>query len=140
MIFNDPEVIRLVLQNYRCWAIVGASSNPSRPSNDVMKYLMELGYQTIPINPNEKEILSQPCYSTLSDAATRHRIEVVDVFRNPGLVLPLAEEAVSIGANAIWFQLGVINYEAAETARAGGISVVMDACPKIEIPRLKPLQ
>lgn len=138
MKFNDPEVIKRVLRDYRCWAIVGASNNPLRPSNGVMKHLMELGYKTIPINPNESEVLSQPCYATLSAATTHHRIEVVDVFRRPNTVVPLAEEAVTIGAKAIWFQLGVINHEAAEIAEAGGLSVVMDSCPRIEIPRLAP--
>lgn len=136
MDFLDHEVIEFVVTHYRSWAIVGASNNSSRPSNDVMRFLLDYGYEIIPINPNENEVLERKCYPSLTAASSEHTIEVVDVFRKPDEVDPVALEAIAINARAIWFQLGVINISAATTARDGGLHVVMNACPKIEIPNL----
>ncbi len=136
MEFLDPVVIEYVLTNFRTWAIVGASNNPSRPSNDVMSFLHDLGYTVVPVNPNETSVLSKKCYPSLTAASTDWDIEVVDVFRRPSEVVEVAQEAISINARAIWFQLGVTNFEAASLAVEAGLMVVMDTCPKIEIPRL----
>ncbi|NNN19772.1 MAG: CoA-binding protein, partial [Acidimicrobiaceae bacterium] len=136
MDFLDHEVIEFVVTHYRSWAIVGASNNSSRPSNGVMHFLKNQGYDIIPINPNEDKVLGRKCYPSLTAASSEHTIEVVDVFRKPDEVDPVALEAIAINARAIWFQLGVINIIAATTASQGGLQVVMNACPKIEIPKL----
>lgn len=136
MEYMDHEVIQFVLTNYRTWAIVGASSNPSRPSNEVMRFLHDLGYNVVPINPNEQEILSKKSFPSLSAASQEHDIQVVDVFRKPSEAMTITQEAIAINARAIWFQLGVTNFEAASVAIKAGLMVVMDTCPKIEIPQL----
>ena len=136
MEFLDPEVIKSVLTTCRTWAIVGASSDPSRPSNDVMRFLRDLGYNVVPVNPNEVTILSMKCYPSLTQANMDWDIDVVDVFRRPSEVMPIAQEAIAISARAIWFQLGVTNFEAASLALEAGLMVVMDTCPKIEIPKI----
>lgn len=132
----DRDVIEFVLTKYRSWAIVGASNNPSRPSNDVMSFMDDLGYRVIPINPNEETVLGKKCYPDLAAASLDHEIEVVDVFRKPSEALNVARQAVAINARAIWFQLGVVSFEAASLGEEAGLMVVMDACPKIEIPKL----
>lgn len=134
--YLDHDVIEFVLTQYRSWAIVGASNSPSRPSNDVMSFMRDLGYTVIPINPNEEMVLHKKCYPSLTAASLDHEIDVVDVFRKPSEVEAVAREALSINARAIWFQLGVINFEAASIGSEAGLMVVMDTCPKIEIPRL----
>ena len=132
----DRDVIEFVLTKYRSWAIVGASNNPSRPSNDVMSFMDDLGYRVIPINPNEETVLGKKCYKDLAAASLDHEIEVVDVFRKPSEALNVARQALAINARAIWFQLGVVSFEAASLGEEAGLLVVMDACPKIEIPKL----
>lgn len=101
-----------------------------------MRFLDSLGYQVIPINPNENEVLGKKCFPSLTAASSEYDIEVVDVFRKPSEVEAIALEAIAIGARAIWFQLGVVNTSAANTAKNGGLQVVMDTCPLIEIPKL----
>ena len=136
MEYMDHEVIQFVLTTYRTWAIVGASSDPFRPSNEVMRFLHDLGYNVVPINPNEQEILSKKCFPSLSAAVQEHDIQVVDVFRKPSEAMAITKEAIAINARAIWYQVGVVNFEAASVAIKAGLMVVMDTCPKIEIPRL----
>jgi len=114
-------------------AIVGLSGNPSRPSHFVAIYLRSRGYDVIPVNPREKEILGMPSYPSLT--AIPGGVDIVDIFRDPAAVPPIVEEAVSIGAKAVWMQLGVVNEAAAEQARAAGLEVVMDRCMKIEHAR-----
>jgi predicted CoA-binding protein len=115
-----------ILKEYRTVAIVGASSDPERPSFRVVRYLSEHGYNVIPVNPNEREILDMTCYPNLSSVP--EKVEVVDIFRKSEAVMPIVEEAIKIGAKVVWMQEGVINEEAAAKARDAGLLVVMDKC------------
>lgn len=128
-----------ILKNYKNIAMVGLSSNPYRPSHFAAIYLLsEGGYNVIPINPNETEILGRKCYPSVTAAAQDLGpgfIEVVDVFRNSNAVPPIADEAIAIGAKVLWLQLGVINEDAALKAINAGLDVVMDRCMKIEHAR-----
>jgi len=118
-------------------AVVGASSNPARPSNGVFRALVRAGYTCVPVNPNETEVEGVAAVATLAEAAAAlGRIDIVDVFRRPELTKEIAREAVALGARALWLQLGVINWEAARIAADGGLAVVMDRCTAIEIRRL----
>jgi predicted CoA-binding protein len=129
----DDAGISVVLLRARRIAVVGASSNPARPSFAVFRYLVMQGYDCVPINPNERDVLGQPAFRTLIEAAeATGPFDIVDVFRRSELCLPHAEEAVATGAGCLWLQLGVVNWEAAATASAGGLSVVMDRCTAIE--------
>ena len=107
-------------------AMVGASSNPDRPSNGIMRKLQSAGYRVIPVNPNETEVRGERAYASLADVP--ERIDIVDVFRRAEFTPAIADEAVKIGAKALWLQSGVVNDEAAATAEAGGLMAVMDAC------------
>lgn len=131
MIILDPrgEVEQLLRQS-RNIAIVGLSPKENRPSNMVARYLMMAGYAIYPVNPGQTEILGQACYPHLS--AIPVNIDIVDIFRRPEEVLPFVEEAVKIGAAAVWMQLGIVNDEAAEYARRNGLTVIMDRCIKID--------
>ncbi len=122
-----------ILERYRHIAMVGLSSNPFRPSHFAAIYLISQGYDVIPINPRETEVLGRKSYPTL--AAVTGPIEVVDIFREPAAVPQIVEEAIAVGAKVIWMQLGVIHEEAAERARKAGLEVVMDRCMKIEHAR-----
>jgi predicted CoA-binding protein len=113
--------------------MVGLSSNPYRPSHFAAIYLLAEGYDVIPVNPREKEVLGRQSYPNL--AAAPGGIEVVDIFREPSAVPGIVDEAIAIGAKVIWMQLGVIHDEAAAKARAAGLDVVMDRCMKIEHAR-----
>lgn len=119
-----------ILRGNRIIAVVGLSSNPERPSNQVGSYLKEKGYTIIPVNPNEKVILSETCYPDLSSIPVH--VDVVDIFRRSEDVPPIVAEAVKIGAKAVWMQEGVVNEEAAASARKAGLKVVMDKCMKKE--------
>ena len=122
-----------ILENYKRIAMVGLSANPFRPSHFAAIYLIAEGYDVIPVNPREKEILGRTCYASLRDIPGP--VEVVDIFREPSAVPSIVEEAIAIGAQVIWLQLGVIHNEAAERARQAGLKVVMDRCMKIEHAR-----
>lgn len=132
----DDDAIVELLRTARRIAVVGASSNRARPSHGVFRTLVEAGYDCIPVNPNETEVDGVPAVATLTEAAAAGRIDIVDVFRRPELTEPIAREAVSIGARALWLQLGVVNWESARIAAEGGLSVVMDRCTAIELRRL----
>lgn len=134
MIINDDAGLRRILENHKVIAMVGLSPKEDRPSNHVARYLMARGYTVIPVNPGQREILGQPCYASLK--AIPLKVDMVDVFRNAADVPPLAADAVAIGAQSLWLQLGIVHQEAAETAAAAGLDVVMDRCPKIEHARL----
>jgi len=118
-------------------AMVGASSNPWRASHHVMRELLDLGYDVIPINPREETVHDRRCYPTLQAAAREHPIELVDVFRRPEACPAIAEAAIEVGAKALWLQLGVISDEAARIARDAGLVVVMDDCPSRYLVELR---
>ena len=115
-----------ILNKYRNIAVIGASSNPERPSHRVVSYLMKHGYHVMPVNPNEQKILGKTSYPNLSSIPDK--IEVVDIFRKSEAVMPIVDEAIKIGAKVVWMQEGVINEEAAAKARNAGLLVVMDKC------------
>jgi hypothetical protein len=126
--------IRHVLTQYKTWAVVGCSPNPFRDSHRIAKLLLLRGYTVIPVNPEVTgEIHGQPVLPHLQAGLG---IEVVDLFRRSSAVSQHVDEAIAIGAKAVWLQLGVIDPAAAERARAAGLRVVMDRCPAIELPRL----
>ena len=123
-----------VLSKYKRIAMVGLSSNQFRPSYFAALYLLAEGYDVIPVNPREKLILGRVCYPSLS-AIPGAPVEVVNIFRDPSAVPGIVDEAIAVGAKAVWMQLGVIHEAAAEKARAAGLEVVMDRCMKIEHAR-----
>lgn len=117
--------------------MIGASSDRGRPSYSVFRYLVQQGFECVPINPNERDVLGVPAYGTLAEAvAETGRFEMVDVFRRSELCVPHAEEAVASGARSFWLQLGVVNWQAAQVANDGGLEVVMDRCTAIEWRRI----
>lgn len=128
--FQDPRVIRKIYGYAKTIAMVGLSPNRLRPSFFVGQYLQYRGYRVIPVNPTAPEILGEKSYASLSEIP--FPVDVVDVFRAPSAAPAIAEEAVKIGAKALWLQFGVISPEAAEKAAAAGLDVVMDRCLKIE--------
>jgi predicted CoA-binding protein len=122
-----------VLARARRIAVVGASPNPIRPSNGVMRYLVRQGYEVVPINPRADEVLGEKAFATLEDAvAATGPFDIVDVFRAPEHTPDIARSAVATGAGALWLQLGVVNWEAARIAADAGLQVVMDRCTAIE--------
>jgi uncharacterized protein len=122
-----------ILEHYRRIGMVGLSSNPFRPSHFAAVYLLSEGYDVVPVNPREKQVLGRTSYASLSEIPGG--VEVVDIFREPAAVPAIVEEAIAVGAKVIWMQLGVIHEEAAERARKAGLEVVMDRCMKIEHAR-----
>lgn len=128
--------IKAVLNQVKTIALVGASENPSRPSYGVMAYLLGQGYRVIPVSPRlaGQTLLGQAAYASLSDIP--EPIDMVDVFRQPDAAFEVAQDAIAIGARVLWLQIGIINEAAAVLAHDAGLTVVMDRCPKIEIPRL----
>ena len=120
------EEIRTLLTDTKTIAMIGASSNPDKASHGIMGKLLRAGYHVIPVNPREKEVLGQKAYASLLDIP--ERIDIVDVFRRSEDTPPIADEAVKIGAKALWLQTGIANEDAAARAKAGGLLVVMDAC------------
>ncbi len=118
-------------------AIVGASTNPERPSNGIMKFLQKNGYRCFPVNPNENEILGEKAYKSLSDIP--EHIDIVDIFRKSEAVPPIVEEAVAINAGFIWLQEHVYSEEARKIAENNNIPIVMDLCIFKEIQRLNVL-
>ena len=131
--YQDPIAIQRVLHNAKTIAIVGLSPNELRASYFVGYYLKRHGYEIIPVNPREREILGERSYRSLTDVPVP--IDIVNVFRAPDALPAIAEEAAKIGAGNIWCQFGVINQEGARIAEAGGVSVVMDRCIKVEHAR-----
>ncbi len=126
MNINDPTAIATILRESRTIAIVGLSSNPQRASYGVARYLQRHGYRIIPVNPNEREVLGEKAYARLEDIP--EKIEIVDIFRRSEEAGRHVDEAIRIGARAVWLQEGVIDHQAAARARAAGLVVVMDRC------------
>src|SRR5882672_1960931 len=122
---SDPELKQL-LTDATTIAIVGASSNPDKASYGIMQKLQKAGYRVVPVNPRETEILGERSYPSLVDVP--ERIDIVDVFRRAEDTSGIADEAVTIGAKALWLQTGIVSEDAAARATAGGLTVVMDAC------------
>ena len=131
--YQDPGTIQRILHQAHTVAIVGLSPNALRASNFVGFYADRHGYEVIPVNPREEEIMGFRCWPSLGDIPKP--VDVVDVFRDPGAAVQIAHQAVAAGAGALWLQFGVISEEAAEVAAAGGLDVVMDRCFKIEHAR-----
>jgi predicted CoA-binding protein len=129
------EAVEYVLDRYRVFAVVGASPRPWRPSHGVMQTLIRQGFDVIPVNPTCDEILGRTCYPDLRSVPSSAGIEVVDIFRRSEHAGRHVDEAIEIGAAAVWMQLGVIDEDAARRARAAGLAVVMDRCPAIELGR-----
>lgn len=132
---ND-QIIRDVLTSTKRIALVGASDRPERPSYYVMKYLLDQGYEVVPVSPklSGKTLLGQAAYGSLAEVPGK--VDMVDVFRNSEAAWGVAQEAIAIGAKTLWLQMGVVNEQAAVLAQDAGMTVIMDRCPKIEIPRL----
>ena len=131
---DDINTLRRILRESKVIAVVGLSADWFRPSYFAAKYMQEHGYRVIPVNPKYPEILGQKCYPSLRDI--QQPVHMVDVFRKTADVMPIAEDAIAIGAKVLWQQLGVRNEEAAAKARAAGLETVMDRCVKIEHGRL----
>ena len=134
---SDARSIAHILNSYRTIAVVGLSPKPHRASFDVARAMQAAGYRIIPINPSVTEVLGERAYATLTEAAQHERIDLVDVFRNSADVPPIADEAIAIGARALWLQLGVRHDEAAARARAAGLLVVQERCTLVEHRRLQ---
>ena len=132
----SPDEIKNILERSKRTAIVGLSPKEERDSNRVAKYLMEKGYEIVPVNPGQKEILGQDCFKTLTDIP--FKVDLVDLFLNPERVPPVVDQAIEIGAPVLWMQIGVIHNEAAQQAREAGLTVVMDRCMMREHKELFP--
>ena len=131
---SEDAIQRRILQTCKTIAVVGLSPEWHRPSHFVAKYMQEQGYRVIPVNPNHESILGERCYARLEDIP--EPVDMVDVFRRPEDVPPIAASAAAIGAKCLWQQLGVASAEADAIARAGGLDSVMDRCVKVEHARL----
>jgi len=131
---DDIQTLRRILHDNRVIAVVGLSANWYRPSFFAAKYMLEHGYTIVPVNPAYKEVLGQKCYVSLRDIPTK--VDIVDCFRKTEEILPIAEDAIAIGARVLWQQLGVTNEAAACKAEAAGLDSVMNRCVKIEHARL----
>lgn len=135
MEINSTETIKQILKECRTIAVVGLSSNPMRPSYGVTQYMQRQGYRIIPVNPNETEVLGEKSYPALADVP--EQIDLVDVFRRSDEAGRVVDEAIRIGAKAVWLQEGVIDRTAAERALDAGLLVVMDRCILKEHIRIK---
>ena len=133
---RDEDIAQL-LTNARTIAVVGASDRPDRPSYGVMRFLQSWGYRVLPVNPQitGEHVLGEFVWRELAQIGVP--IDIVDIFRRPEAAAEAVEQAIFVGAKAVWMQLGVINDDAAARAEAAGLEVVMNRCPHIEIPRLR---
>lgn len=128
------DAVRRLLTDTRVWAVVGCSPDRNRASHDVASFLIDNGFEVIPVNPEVDEVLGRTCYPDLQSVPTE--IDVVDIFRRAEVAGTHVDEAIAVGARGVWMQLGVIDHAAAARAQGAGLEVVMDRCPKIELPRL----
>jgi hypothetical protein len=134
---TEAQTIARLLATCRCVAVVGLSPKPARASHDVARVMQAAGWRIVPVNPVAagQTILGEPVYASLHEAAQQARIDLVNVFRQSEDVPPVVDEAIAIGAPAIWLQLGIRHDEAAARARAAGLAVVQDKCLKVEWAR-----
>lgn len=130
----DSGEITVILKEVKNVAVVGLSPKEERDSNRVARYLMGQGYEIVPVNPGQKEILGIKCHKTLKDIP--FPVDMVDIFVNPVRVPPVVDQAIEIGVKVIWMQLGIVHDESAEKARKAGIQVVMNRCTKMEHERM----
>jgi len=133
---SSPQTIRRVLTETHAWAVVGCSPDPRRDSHRIARLLQARGFRVIPVNPHVENLLGEPCYPALGDIPALEQVDVVDIFRRADRAGAHVEEAIAIGARAVWMQLGVIDEAAAQRALDAGLLVVMNRCPAIELPRL----
>jgi uncharacterized protein len=126
------QTITHILNTYRTVAVVGLSPKPHRDSHEVAAYMQTHGWRIVPINPNATEVLGERAYATLTEAAQHERIELVNCFRNSADIPPIVDEAIAIGAKAVWMQLDIAHAGATEKARAAGLLVVENRCLKID--------
>ena len=131
---TDIRDLRRIMTDYKRVAMVGLSDDWSRPSNFAAKYLLDHGFEVIPVNPKYPEILGQKCYADLRDIPTP--VDVVDLFQRAERVPLFVDQAIEMGAKVVWLQLGIVHEEAAQKARDAGLEVVQDRCMKIEYARL----
>lgn len=132
---NDPEVVRRLLTDRGRWAVVGLSENPRRTAYRIASYVQEtLGHQIVPVHPKADTVHGEKGYATLADVPGA--VDVVDVFVRSDLAGAVVDQAIAVGAKAVWLQLGVVDENAAARARQAGLDVVMDTCPAMEAPRL----
>ncbi|MFI2259534.1 CoA-binding protein [Streptomyces tubercidicus] len=133
--YGDPSTIRRILTELGdTWAVVGLSTNEQRPAHGVAEVLQRYGKRIVPVHPKAERVHGEQGYPSLS--AIPFPVDVVDVFVNSELAGPVADEAVSVGAKAVWFQLGVVDETAWDRVHDSGLDMVMDRCPAIELPRL----
>ncbi|MGB0922415.1 MAG: CoA-binding protein [Alphaproteobacteria bacterium] len=133
---NDDAALTALFDSTQTIALIGASPKPHRASNEVMGFLLAHGFTVYPVNPGQagKEILGQKVYATLADVPGP--VDMVDVFREKAALPALTDQAIAHGTKALWFQLDLVDHKAAAKAQEAGMTVVMDRCPAIEIPRL----
>lgn len=131
---NNPGVMRRLLSEQGRWAVVGLSDNPSRTAYGIARYLQGLGKPIVPVHPKAETVHGATGYASLAEV--QGPIDVVDIFVRSSLAGAVVDEAIAVGAKAVWLQLGVVDEEAAQRAAAAGLDVVMDTCPAIEAPRL----
>ena len=129
---TEQQSVEHILANYRTVAVVGLSPKPHRASFEVSQYMQQQGWRIIPINPNASEILGEKAYPTLGEAAQHETIELVNVFRNSADVPPVVDDAIAIGAKAVWLQLGITHDAATAQARAAGLLTVQNKCLLVE--------
>lgn len=134
MTIESDEGLREIFDTCRTIAVVGCSPKPERPGHYIARYLQDLDYRVIPVNPLHSELVGETCYPSLRDIP--EPVDMVDCFRRAEEIPAIVEDAIAIGAKVLWMQLGVINEEAAKRAEEAGLKVVMDRCPKIDYPRL----
>jgi predicted CoA-binding protein len=135
---NDPEVIRRLLKEQGRWAVVGLSANRARVAYRIANFLQDLGQEIVPVHPNADTVHGAKGYRSLAEVPVDdgHPIDVVDIFVRSELAGEVVDQAIAVGAKAVWLQLGVIDQAAAARAQAAGLDVVMDTCPAIEAPRV----
>ncbi|NHC23748.1 CoA-binding protein [Nocardioides sp. IC4_145] len=128
--WQDPEAVRFMLDDCETWAVVGLSGDPGRTAYQIAQLLQQRGKRIVPVHPSAETVLGEQGYATLADVP--FPIDVVDVFRRSEAAGEFADQAVAVGAKAVWFQLGVVDEAAFERTSAAGVPMVMDTCPAIE--------